>query len=66
MRDGSIKISPQHLKSSTKSDLIFEDLGKDGRATSQKIQELMSVPVVITADLSKSRSFLSFRRSKPY
>lgn len=51
-----VKNSSQHVKSRDRSPLVFEETKSTGGNHVQTISELQTVPVVVTADMTKSRS----------
>ena len=51
-----VKNSSQHVKSRDRSPLVFEEIESKGGNHVQTISELQTVPVVVTADMTKSRS----------
>lgn len=50
-----VKNSSQHVKSKDRSPLVFEEIESKGGNHIQTISELQTVPVVVTADMTKSR-----------
>lgn len=50
----SAESSKQYAKSANGNEVPFEGLRKAGQHSIQDIKELMSVPVIITSDMSKS------------
>lgn len=50
----SADISKQYAKSSSGNEVPFEGMRKVGQHQIQDIKELMSVPVIVTSDMSKS------------
>lgn len=52
------KTSSQHLKSQDRTPLVFTDIESTTTGHSiQTIQELSTIPVILTADMTKSRKF---------